>query len=83
MGNIESFLKGDGNGFYYRRLIYLANLNGVAPLLYKTFMNIDIVPDDVIFQLKKIYLSGLARNSILLLLQKSSLMTLRSILRVI
>jgi hypothetical protein len=64
-------------GIDFGKLLHLATVNGVSPLLYVNLRDSDIVPDDITANLRNIYLNSVAAN----LKKRSVLMRLLALLK--
>ncbi len=60
--NIVHLVTNGNQQIDYTKLTQLASFNGVAPLLYKNLKTLEIIPEEVLSELRNIYLSSIAEN---------------------
>jgi len=64
MQEVRSLLSDISRPIDYGRLIHLANLNQVTPLIYKNLSTLQIVPHDIIQRLRTHYIATIQRNAV-------------------
>lgn len=62
INTIKNLLKDKSQTIDYRNLLKLAAMNDVAPLLYHALKDLDIIPENIMNELKNTYLHTVANN---------------------